>query len=271
VNTQTRDDVFPIDTYLRSVNVTAYSVANIAATDVIPLDTPLGTVNTTVASGVIRVVTEPIVDSGTPVSVSLVAIESDGVIIDITSANLITQDVTILMDSNVSGLDHVSYSYSIPWENRTSLGNLSQYGQYTYDQVDSIVFQSPINISQVLEKKAFPFIVYIDTHGAQVDPSFSNLTQVEQDFQDTPFLLPPSTLNIISKTNVTPNIPFDPTVSYAYNLTLLENETNYTLPVGSLLVDTNYPIQLNSTVKLNISAVSMGTRVVAINGVSLPS
>jgi hypothetical protein len=268
IDTETRDDVYPISQFLRSVNVTGYSVANVAASDVIQVKTPLGIENATVPNGVVRVVTEPLVDSDTQVAVSMVATVSDGLVIDIQSTSLLLQSMDLQVGARVAALDHKTYSYVIPWENRTQLGDLSSYGQYNFKKVDTIVFTTPLNVSQVMVKKQFPYVTYIDTGSAQVEPSFSNATLVALNFADTQYALPDSTLTIM--TNETPDLPFDPAVDYTYEL-VLSNDTNYTFPVSSFLVDSNLELPLNSTITMNMSVVALGDKVLAIKSVSPPS
>lgn len=268
IDTDTRDDVYPIAQFLRTLNITGYSVANVAASDVIPVTTPLGIVNATVPSGVVQVITEPLVDADTEVEVSIVAVVADGQVVDIRSAAIKTQDLQLQLEARVAALDHKTYSYVIPWENRTQV-DLSGFPQYDYKKLDSIIFTVPLNVSQVLVKKQFPYITYIGTDSAQVEPSFSNASLVAENFADVGYTLPPSMLTIL--TNGTPDLPFNSTVAYAYDLELLQNQTPYRFPTGSFFVETDHELTVNGTITLNISAVGLGDRILAIRSVSPPS
>ncbi len=268
IDTDTRDDVYPIAQFLRTLNVTGYSIANVAASDVIPFTTPLGIVNATVPSGVVQVVTEPLVDSDTEVEVSMVAVVQDGQVIDIRSAAIKTQDLNLQLQAKVASLDHKTYSYVIPWENRTGL-NLSNFTSYDFNKLDSIIFTTPLNVSQVIVKKQFSYITYIGTDSAQVDPSFSNASLVAENFADVGYTLPSSSLTIL--TNDTPELPFNSTVSYSYDLELLQDQTQYKFPTGSFFVETDHELPVNGTITLNISAVGLGDRILAIRSVSPPS
>ncbi len=269
VDTDTRDDVYPLGQFLLTQNVTPYAVANIAATDVIQFNTSLGVQNASIPFGVVRVVTQPLVDSDNVVTVSLIGVISDGQVIEVQSSNVLVQNVQLEMNATVASLDHKTYSYSIPWENRTSLGNLSSYGNYSYNQVDTVIFANQLTLGQVMAKKQFPYITYIDQGSASVDPSFSNVTQFATNFADVNYTLPPSSLTI--QTNETPALPFNASVTYSYDLVLDQNGSSYTFPTGSFFVDSDHELPINSTIGLNMTVVALGNKVLAIRRVDLPS
>jgi hypothetical protein len=252
VQTDTRDDVFPVASWLREMNVSAYSIANVAVNQQIEVETMAGTVNTSVLGGVVRVVAEPLLDADSLVTVSMVAVLRDNVLIDYSSATLLLQPVDILVDASVASLDGKVYTYVIPWAERNSVGNLSGFGdEAMFNRVDSVVFTTPLSVEQIMTKKQFSYVVYIDSGSATVSPSFDNLTELQKNFADTPFTLPPSVLTIT--TNSTPELNFTPEVRYRYTL----------LPASDEYV--------NSTLKLNVSALALGNRIVSLKRVSLPS
>jgi hypothetical protein len=268
VQTQTRDDVFPLASWLRGMNVTGYAIANVAVNQQIKVDTAAGIVNVTVPAGVVRVVTDPILDADNMVTVSMIAVLRDGVLIDYSSASVVLEQIEILLDTRVESLDGAVYRYTIPWGERNSIGDLGPYGNAAeFRKVDSIVFKAPLSVSQILTKKQFPYIVYIDANSAQVEPSFSNLTMLQTNFGDTPFSLPDSTLTITA--NETPELNYTGSVTYRYTLSPLDSP--YDFGSDPIVVEGATRYGINSTVQLNISAIALGNRILSVKRVSLPS
>ncbi|MFN7990924.1 MAG: hypothetical protein U0R44_02075 [Candidatus Micrarchaeia archaeon] len=269
IDVETRDDVYPIALKLREKNITAYAVANIALTDTVKVDTPQGLVNASAIGGVVRVITEPLLDVDSPVTVSMIAVVNNGILIDYRSAEILLQSLDLQLDAIVERLDAKVYSYSIPWQNRTDVGNLSDLGEVDYKGIDSIVFKTPLNTSQILVKKKFPYISYIDASSAQVSPGFNNISLIAENFADTPFTLPPSRLTIT--TNKTLSLPFNGTVLYNYVLALNQSSTRYIFPSGSFFIQSEKELRENSTIRMNVSAVGIGDRIISVKRVSLPS
>lgn len=267
VETETRDDVYPLALYLRDLNVSSVSVANIALPDRIEVQTDEGRINVTTI-GAVSVITEPLLDADSQVMVSMVAVVSNDQLIGYDSAAIMLQPLALELDANVDALNHKVYTYTIPWESRNSVGNLSGYGTVEYNKVDSIVFDSPLTLDQIVAKKQFPYITYIDAYSAMVASGFDNTTQIQSNFQDVPLTLPPSTLEIM--TNQTPDLPFDSTVSYSYAMSLPE-DSGYEFEELSFTVETDKEYEINSTVKISIDALAAGNRIISVSGISLPS
>lgn len=268
IDTETRDDVYPTAVWLRSFNATSLSVANIAVNKDIQVETASGIVNATLREGVVRVVAEPILDVDSEVTVYIVAVVNNHQIVEVTSAKFLTQNLDLELDGSVAGLDCKIYTYSIPWEKRNSLDDLGRYGAVNYKKIDSIIFNPPLDVSQILAKKQFPYILYIDASSAQVDPSFDNVTLLQANFQDISFVLPPSELTII--TNQTLDLPFASNISYRYVFTLQNASYDFS-GVSPMLVDTEGEYEINSTIKLNVSVTVLGNKVISVRHVSLPS
>ncbi len=264
--TETRDDVYPAYRWLAGQNVTAYAIANVALSDRIVVDTPGGQMNATLIGGVVRVVSEPIVDAGSDVSVRMVAVVSRGAVIDYSSASLEYGEIEALIDATVESVDSTVYSYSIPWESRNSV-DLMPYPDHEYARIDTVVFNPPLGVSQILAKKQFPYVTYIDSGSMQVLPSFDNLTALEENFADTPFTLPPSRLAISSGQQ--PEIPFVPEVSYRYTLRI--GESPYDFGDGMMALESRDSFPPNETLKINMSLVVLGDRVISVRRASLPS
>ncbi len=268
IQTETRDDVFPLAQWLSGQNVTSYSIANVAVNQQIEVETMAGLVNATVAGGVVRVVTEPLLDADSTVTVSMVAILRNNQLIDYSSATLLIQPVELTLNATLDSLEGKAYTYSIPWAERNNVGDLSGYGSgAAYSKIDSVVFTTPLTVEQILIKKQFPYILYIDSGSAQVEPSFDNATLLQSNFADTPYTLPPSILTIT--TNETPELNFTSSVKYLYGLAI--QGTQYDFGDTRMVVESYKPYDINSTIELNISALVLGDRVVSVKRVSLPS
>jgi hypothetical protein len=269
IQTETRDDVYPISQWLRGMNVTSYAIANVAVNSEITVETVSGNVTTTMPNGVVRVVTEPLLDTDSDVTVSMMVVLRDKALIDYSSASFAMQQVELLMDARVDSLDGRVYAYSIPWGDRNKVGNASEFGQAEYEKVDSIVFSPPLSVSQIMVKKQFLYITYIDSGSAQVKPSFDNVTELQINFADTPYTLPPSSLTIL--TNQTPDLDFTPdSVRYRYTLSLVDSSYDF----GTLVpfeVEGSESYEQNSTLTLNVSALALGDRIISVRRVSLPS
>lgn len=266
IEPETRYDVYPIAVFLRSLNTSSLSAAIVSLPQEIVVDTPLGKVNAT-STGIVRVVTEPLLDVDSEVTVSMVATVADGMLINYASPQIMLQPLHLSLNASVVRLDNKVYSYVVPWESRNSLGNLSAYGAVEYGRVDSVIFKTPLNVSQIMAKKMFPYVVFIDAGSATVEPGFVNVTQLAINFQDTPYELPPSALRIV--TNETPDIPFNATVRYSYTLGA-GNET-YDFGALPLVLESDRELEVNGTVNVDVDAVAIGNRILAIKGVSLPS
>ncbi len=259
VDTETRDDVYLVGIELRKMNLSALSVANIAAPSIMELQFGTQTLNVT-SPGVVRVATEPLLDAGEIVTVSMVGISNNGMLIDYNSQQIALTRLTLLFSAEAGEPISESVTYVIPWENRNNVTNAS--GEY--NKVDSLIFTSPLTINQILAKKQFPYITYIDANSAQVTSSFDNKTQVLVNFQDTNVTFPPSTLS----TNESIDLPYQKQVFYTYNLSLTPPD-DYTSPRDSLLYQTSE--ELNGTLSLQVNALVAGKSIISIESVSLPS
>jgi len=269
VETETRDDVYPLAAFLRTMNVSSVSIANIAVTEDIKVETATGDINATPAYGVIRVVTEPLLDADSAVTVQLIAIVNEGTLIDYRSAQIMSEEVTIPMGASVASLDSTIYAYSIPWESRDSLGNISQYGTVDYRRLDSIIFTTPLTMTQVMAKKQFQYVTYIDVSSAQVLPSFTNTSEVAANFADVQYELPASRL--VLSANQTPDLPFNASISYSYTLDISGSQTGYDFGTTPFVLESGKEYAVGGNLSMNVTAVVIGNKVVSVRSVSLPS
>ena len=259
VDTETRDDVYLVGIELRKMNLSALSVANIASPSVMELQFGTQTLNVT-SQGVVRVATEPLLDAGEEVTVSMVGISNNGVLIDYNSQQISLTIVDLLFSAEAGEPVSESITYSVPWEHRNNVTNES--GEYS--RSDSLIFTAPLTVSQIMAKKQFPYITYIDANSAQVLSSFDNKTQVLVNFQDANVSFPSSVL----VTDEALDLPYPNVTYYTYNLSLTAPE-GYTSPKDSLLYQTKET--LNGTLDLQVSALVAGKSIISIESVSLPS
>lgn len=266
VETETRDDVFPLASYLKGKGVSSVSQANVILPPSMSVSFATGTREVASRGGVLPIITEPVLDSGSMVTVSMIAVVSKDVLVDYASPAIMLERKSIIVDALVQGLNHGIYSYVIPFEERNNLTNLSQYSDADYRRSDTIVFSQQLDIGQMMAKKQFPYIVYIDAGSAQVSPSFDNLTQLETNFQDVGYTLPDSFLTIRSDSE--PGIPFTPDVAYEYSLLIDEASTDYVFDDYSMDIRFGEEQEEGASVKLNVSIVAAGKNVVSVGSVS---
>jgi len=278
VQTETRDDVYPLAAYLRSLNVTSYAVANVVIPQTIVVLTPDGVVNAT-ASGVVRVMSEPFLDVDSQIPITMnVTLDSTGYLVDYASPMVINQPVEAVLSATILRLDYKTYSYVIPWENRTMPGNLSRYGIVEYKPVDSMVFNPQLTSAQVMAKKGFDYIRYVDPGSALVEPGFSNTTQLALNFKDVNYTLPPSKLVIKANASLAgegePDVPFNASVLYSYTLLLNDGGsagTGYDFGSAPLSLQADREYADNQSVNVSISAIALGNKIILVRSVSIPS
>jgi hypothetical protein len=225
------------------------------------------------AAGIVRVATEPLLDVDSVVTVNMTAIASaDGVLLDYRSARIVSESVQAVFDATISRLVKKTYSYVIPWEDRDSLGEVGGSGVADYRRVDSILFTTPLTAQQVVAKKAFPYITYIDTSSAMVEASFTNASQVAINFQDANYTLPASVLTITmnSSGDEPPELKFEPDTAYTYELALAD-PGGYDFGALPLRVESRNELSAGTHVQAQISAIALGNKVIMVRSVSIPS
>lgn len=263
VQTDTRDDVYPLALYLKEKGITSVARANIAVPQTVEVEINGKKKDVRSAYTIIIVVTEPIVDAGSPVSVGLTAIVNDDYLVGYYNAALLLQEENIAVDAVIKALDYKQYRYVIPWQNRTSV-NLSEYEYADYTRKDIIVFNPQLDLNQIMVKKQFPYVEYIDAGSATLSKDFDNLTKLQSNFQDVSYTLPDSVL--IIRTNETPDLAFDAEVTYVYLLEL--QGTDYAFPEPVLAISFDEEQEVNDTVALNMTVLSVEKNVVSISSVS---
>jgi hypothetical protein len=264
IDVETRDDVYAIGSFLKSLNVSSLTIANVAVTDEIEVTTVAGTVKAQVPGGVIRVVMEPLVESGSEVTVSMVAIVRNGVLVDYGSAAPAVTQSSFLVDAYIESSGNKTYEFTIPWEERNSV-DLSNYSDYK--KIDSIVFTTPLDVNKIVEKRQIFYVTFIDSTSAQVSSDFDDLTQLTINFQDVQYALPPSKLIVVSES--APMLPYNYTVDYSYMLRL--NDSRIDPSLSLLDIKSQREFQVNESLKVNVTALSMGNKIISITRAALPS
>ncbi|MFH1785944.1 MAG: hypothetical protein ABH842_05940 [Candidatus Micrarchaeota archaeon] len=265
ITVDSRDSVYPLAVFLRTLNVTSYSRANIVVDQNIEVQTLTGTVKTFLPNGVIQVICEPLVDADNEVPVVMTAVLRNDQIVGYQSTNILVNKSNLTLDAEIYSLNQTTYSYTIPWESRNSIGNLSDYGLATYKKVDSILFTQPLTTDQILTKKFYSSVIYIDSNTAQMESLFDDIDQLEQIFYDVDYILPSSTLTIISEDE--PDLEYNHTSTYSY--VILVNSSSLT--ENYFLVNSTNYYQIGDTLKIEIETLSLGDKVIEIKRVSLPS
>ncbi|MBU0527018.1 hypothetical protein KKE92_00930 [Candidatus Micrarchaeota archaeon] len=254
IDTETRDDVYPISQKLFGMGVPSYAIANIATPSVMGLQFGTELLNVT-APGVVRVATIPFLDAGSIVSVTMVGIANGGAIIDYHSQSINSNIVELEFTAEIDQLNSKIYSYIVPWEDRNSVTEES--GDYT--RSDSLLFDPALSVEQIMIKKQFSYITYIDANSAQVLSTFDNRSQIETNFADVSVIFPNSILTAESDANST--LPFNYTTIYNYNVTLIP-------PAGYEMDPTkisyNSELELNGTINATLEALITGNKIVQV-------
>ncbi len=254
VDTETRDDVYPLSQKLFEMGIPSYSIANIATPSVMVLEFGTELINVT-APGVVRVATIPFLDAGSEVSVTMVGIVNGGTIIDYHSQSINSDIAELEFTAEVNELSSKIYRYTVPWEDRNSVSEESG----SYARADNILFDPPLTVEQVMVKKQFPYITYIDANSAQISSAFDNRSQVEANFADVSVIFPSSILTIESDDNST--LPFNYSVLYSYNVTLVPPE-GYEMDPKTLLY--NSEVELSGTINATLEALITGNKIVQV-------
>jgi hypothetical protein len=267
VDTETRDDVYPLALALRQMNVSPVTVvANIAIPPELEVATYNGTVTASTLNtrGVVRLETEPFVDAGSEVPVTMTAVLSEGMLIDYYSARILAERRSVIANATVAELMNTTFTYSIPWEERDiDAGTLAGYS-YDYRKVNTMVFSPELNVTSVFVKKALPYVTFISPASAEVSPDFTNVSAVRGDFPETDVSFPGSTLTVIGKE--APGLAMEPsTVRYAYVLILPQSAGGYDLGNRTFVIEAQQPLEINSTVPLNVTVVAIGTNVLSVS------
>ncbi len=264
INTETRDDVYPIGVYLREKGIEGVTVANIAMPPFVEVELGNGTkVNASAGNIAVRVLTEPIVDVDTEVRITMVVQIANGMVYTYGSPLIVTEEKEIEAESTVLEVEHI-YAYLVSWEGRNSLdtGNITEFD---YDRKDTVFFTEAITVEEVMEKKNLEYVEYIDQYSIECSENFTNRSAVENDFGAVTF--PDSVLTIVSNESVELN--YSGSVVHSYRLSLPSQADGITLDESEVELESAEFYPENSTVSLDITGTVMGNRMVAIKDVQI--
>ncbi len=246
INTETRDDVLPLANEIRALGYQPIARANIVAPNNLKMEFGTNILNISHLGGAIVAITEPVIDSGEVVEVSMLGIARNNVLIDYQNAYIVFRQRTLVLEGQITANSSI-YSYMIPWEERNDVDfeNLSK---------SNLIQFSELTPQEIIEKRGLPYIEFIDTTTAVVNENFSNRTIVESDFQNVTY--PPSILESRQDLNLT----YNRTVQYIYNITFVSDE--YALPENSFSIQSQE--ELNESVELPVRILISGDNVVSI-------
>lgn len=265
VNTETRDDVYPIGEFLGENNITGYAIANIAMPSVLEVRLGNGSIeNVTAGSFAVRIVTEPIVDVDTEVTITMVVGVLDGIIVNYGSPLIASEEEEIIVDARIVEVDFI-HTYLIPWEERSEIDfeNVTDY-EAVYLQKDSVLLSQPLTMEEIMEKKNISYVEYIDQYSIECSEDFNNVTQIINDFGEN-ITLPDSILTISS--NETVNLNYSGSVVYYYTLSLPEEADGITIGKEEAELELPGSYEVNSTVKIKVTGTVIGEKMVAVKSV----
>ncbi|NYZ76969.1 hypothetical protein H0O02_01495 [Candidatus Micrarchaeota archaeon] len=270
IRTETRDDVYPIGVFLREKNLTAYTVANIAPPPFIPVELGNGSiVNATPGNIALRVVTEPLVDVDSEITIKMIAQVSQDVLIGYGSPLIVSEEKKAEAQGTVLSMVYI-YTYSIPWAERNGIDAealRSEYGNAEYRAKNTVLFNQPLTVEEVMAKRNVSYITYIDQYGIECSGNFTDMTQVETDFGQAGASFQPSVLTVI--TNRTADLNYSGSLVYRYLISLPDEAGGMAIESDSVEIESEKPHEVGSVVPLEITGIAMGDRIVAIKNVVL--
>ena len=270
INTTTRDDVFPLAEYLNSQGISSNTLADVIMPTDIEVKLANGTeINaSTVLLGSVKVIAEPLVDTDSDVSVRMIAMVQGGDLVSYSSATMLSGSVLVPVNATVLSLEGKKYGFVVPWSERAAVDEKSLDASYgagnvAFDRNDYISFPGGLGVVQIAEKKNLPYITFITDTGASVNESFADESRVMNDFGNITVVFPDSGLSIV--TNSTVNLSYNGTVLYSYLVELPQEAGGYSIPGGSVTLDTGREYAANDSVSVVVNGTTIGSRMVRIN------
>lgn len=246
VNLETRDDVFPVAEKIRSLGFRPIARANVLAPNNLTLLFGTNVFNISHLGGSILVVTEPVIDSGEIVEVSMIGVTRNNVLIDYQNAFIVFREMNLTLNTSINS-NYTIYTYIVPWSER------NQINEENYNRSDLILF-NPISTVDVLSKKTLPYVIYVDSKSAVINANFTNETKIIEDFGNVTFT--DSTFQ--SRTPL--NLTYENSTKHVYNISLVSNV--HLLPINSYLIETKE--HLNESLILPARAITSGEKIVSI-------
>lgn len=264
ISTDTRDEVYPVAEFLRGENVTSYAVANIAMPSKMEVTLGNGSViNATGGGAPIRMVTEPIIDVDTEITIKMIVGLSGSMVVTYSSPMIVSEEKEITVDSTVLEVDYI-YTYLIPWEDRNTIDVSSMEYPAEYNRKNSVLLGEALTLEEVMQKKNLSYVEYIDQYSIECSENFTDVEQIMADFSSN-ITLPNSELVVTS--NETVNLNYTGTVVYSYVLSVPEKADGITLDVDEVELELDELYDENSTIKLDIMGTVIGEKMVAVKSI----
>lgn len=267
INTTTRDDVYPLASYLREQGVEVYGIANVAFPSPAEVQLANGsTVEAPAAFSIVRVPMPVLFQADSYVSISMIVGLSEGQIYGYSNPVLLSEEKSIIHEGTVVSMDSMKYTCTIPWKNRTQVDVLefSDGGNASYEQRNSVVFSESLSSSEIIEKKLLSYVSYIDQYSVDVSANFTDMERLVSDFPGKQPVFSNSTLVVEAAEPV--DIGWDCELVYSYTVLLSDSE-EAEFDSENVSLETAGNLQENDSVLMNVSGVVMGNRFVRIDGV----
>jgi len=215
---ETRDGVYTTALYLKTLNITAYTLANIAPPGMTPVLLETGEEVNASFSIPIRIETTPLVPPDTIVSIAMLVLVSDNSIVNYGSAYILTEDKTITLEGEITK-EMFAYSYNIPWEQRNNVTSeqFESYGDVYYEKSNIGFFGRELTQEEMLAAKQLEYIEYIDKKSAVFSENFADYDRAASDL-NVNLSFSPSVLSILA--NETLNLTYDSSLSYMYTVNM---------------------------------------------------
>lgn len=269
IETKTRDDVYPMALLLMERNINTTTVGNIVPPSEVDVKLANGSTITTINKvGVIRMLMKPIVEEDRELSIEFIATVQNGFLVDIGNANLLTNDINKKLNATVNRLDHVSYVYSVPWDQRNSVkDNVTDNEIIGYSQRNVVYFTRELFRDEVTDRKGLPYVTYIDQHSIGVKADFVDKETLKSDFPvDVGFEYPSSLLTIETNRTIELGYPLQQTMK-SYYISLPAEIDGYELGKTEYLVDSNEEYEDGQVIEVYLEGTAIGSKVVSVSGV----
>ncbi|MEM4359991.1 MAG: hypothetical protein QXT45_05630 [Candidatus Bilamarchaeaceae archaeon] len=229
ITLETREDVYPVATFLMSKNLTPVSIANIAPGGGAVVILENGEViNASFGSIRIRVETDKIVPPGAQVRVAARVGIAGKTIVGYDSAFIKSEERTVNMAGTVKQ-QVFKYVYLIPWNKRNtidvdSLRNQTG-GTVRYERRDTAFFKRELTQEEVMKARQLDYVVYIDKQSIVFSENFTDGERAVSDIGvDIDFKSSVLTLLVTDPVE----LDYNKSLTYVYFLTL--ESSNYTIP-----------------------------------------
>lgn len=266
IHLDTRDDVYPVAVALRKKNITAYSLANIAAPAEVPVLLENGqVVNASWSVAAVRAETLAVIPVDSVVTVKMMVLVEDNKIIQYGNAIIKTDEKTLSFEGEVLD-EKIRQVFYVPWEKRNDVDlALFENMTFSYEKSSLAIFSEELPVEKTVLARQLDYVVYVDKKSAVFADNFTDAGRASADL-GVPLVFQPSLLTVEGGEEV--ELPYNSTRSYLYEIKILLPE--YYLPeeFQVLEIESREPI---AGQKVNMSAMvsAVGPVVLDIENVTL--